>query len=296
VQPSTGTVSTVAATRTNVGQLTTSNYQLSYTGGAWSLRNADTGAAVTMTGAGTAGSPFVAEGLSFVVSGVPTNGDRFLIQPTAAAIDGLDVLITDPSRVAAAAPIRTSVAGGNLGNGTISAGEVLTVGNAALRTTATIQFTSATTYSINGAGSFTYASGGNIDANGWRVAISGTPQTGDTFTVSDNTGGVGDNRNALALSSVLGQGLFSGGTESLNASSSRLVGRVGVQANQAQVSRDAQQIVLDDTVSANEQVTGVNLDEEAANMLRYQQAYQAAAQMIRVTQELFDSLLNATGR
>ncbi len=73
-----------------------------------------------MTGAGTVGSPFMADGLSIVVGGTPANGDRFLVQPTANAIDGMDVLITDPSRVAAAAPIRTSVASTNLGTGTIS--------------------------------------------------------------------------------------------------------------------------------------------------------------------------------
>ena len=66
--------------------------------------------------------------------------------------------------------------------------------------------------------------------------------------------------------------------------------------NQATTSLDAQKIIYDDTVAANDQVSGVNLDEEAANMMRYQQAYQAAAQVIRVTQELFQTLMSATGR
>ena len=269
---------------------------MSYTGGAWSLARADTGAAVTMTGAGTVGSPFVADGLSIVVGGAPTNGDRFLVQPTATAIDGMDVLITDPSRIAAAAPIRTGASPANLGNGTISAGEVLDVTNPALRTTVTIQFIDATHYSVNGAGSFAFTAGGNIDVNGWRMQIGQVPQAGDRFFIGDNTGGNGDNRNALELSGVLGQGVLSGGTESLSAAGSRLIGHVGVSTNQANTSLDAQQIIYDDTVSANDQISGVNLDEEAANMMRYQQAYQAAAQVIRMTQDLFNTLINATGR
>lgn len=287
---------TVAVTRADVGAMTTSDYLMTYSGGAWSLTRADTGAAVTMTGTGTAGDPFVADGLSFVVGGTPTNGDRFLVQPTATAIGGLSVLITDPSRIAAAAPIRSSAAATNLGTGAISAGEVLDPADAALRNTAQIQFIDATHYSVNGAGSFTYAAGGNIDVNGWRVQISGEPQAGDAFTVGDNTGGVGDNRNALELAGALGKGLLSNGTISLNAASSSLVGRVGVATNQASTSLDAQKIIYDDTVAANDQVSGVNLDEEAANMVRYQQAYQAAAQVIRITQELFATLMNATGR
>ncbi|MET0291733.1 MAG: flagellar hook-associated protein FlgK [Steroidobacteraceae bacterium] len=299
VQPRTTNtgVGTVDVERTGAGALTTSNYMLQYSGGAWTMRNQDTGTAVALTGAGTTVSPFVGDGLSIDVSGfTPANGDTFLIQPTANAIDGLSVALNDPSKIAAAAPIRTAAAGSNLGTATISAGEVLDPTNAALRSGATITFIDATHYSINGAGNFNYASAGNIDANGWRVAISGAPQAGDTFTVSDNTGGIGDNRNALELSASLGRGLLSNGTQSVNGASSGLVGRIGVAASQAQVSRDAQKIVLDDTVATNDEVSGVNLDEEAANLIRYQQAYAAAAQVIRVTQDMFNSLLSATGR
>ena len=66
--------------------------------------------------------------------------------------------------------------------------------------------------------------------------------------------------------------------------------------SQAQANRDAQAVIQEDAAAAQDSVSGVNLDEEAANMLKYQQAYQAAAQMIRVASTLFDSLLNAAGR
>jgi flagellar hook-associated protein 1 len=286
----------LAVTRTNVGALTAGNYLMAYDGSAWSMRRTDTGAAVTLTGAGTGASPFVVDGLSIVVSGSAAAGDRFVVRPTAGAVGGLGVLVSDPSRVAAAAPIRSAAALSNTGTGSISPGEVLDATNPQLRATTTIAFIDATHYSINGAGSFAYAAGGPVDANGWRVQISGAPAAGDTFTVSDNAGGNGDNRNALALSDMLGRGVFSAGTESINGAVTRLVGSIGVATNQARTGAEAQQVIVNDVQASINSVSGVNLDEEAANMLRYQQAYQAAAQVIRITQQMFDTLMQATAR
>ncbi len=192
--------------------------------------------------------------------------------------------------------MRSSAALANTGSAAISAGEVLDATNAQLRSTVSLQFIDATHYSINGAGSNVYTPGANIDINGWRVQISGTPATGDVFTVANNANGSGDNRNALEMSAALSRGVLSGGVDSLNTTVARFVSSVGVATNQANISRDAQQVIYDDSVAAVEGLSGVNLDEEAANMLRYQQAYQAAAQMIRVTQTIFDSLLDATRR
>jgi flagellar hook-associated protein 1 len=298
VQPAMGNSGsgTMSVTRTGIGALTANDYVMEYNGSAWTARRADTGLAVTLSGAGTLASPFLAEGLSVVVGGTPAAGDSFKVTPTAGAINGMSVMITDSARIAAAAPVRTGSNLGNAGTATISAGEVLDASNPALRSSVSIAFIDATHYSVNGAGSFAYTAGGNIDVNGWRVAISGAPAAGDTFTVSDNAGGVGDNRNMLAMTRALSQGLLSGGSESIDGAVSRFVSGIGVATNQAQVGADAQQVILQDSKAAVDSVGGVNLDEEAANMLRYQQAYQAAAQVIRITQEMFDTLLRATQR
>jgi flagellar hook-associated protein 1 FlgK len=289
---------TLSVTRTGAGALTLSDYVMRFDGTAWSVRRADTGAAVAFTDTGTA---LEFEGLSVTVNGTPQDGDRFLVRPTAGAIGGLDVLIGDPSRIAAASAIRTSTATGNTGSATISAGDVLDGGHPDLRDTVTIRFTSATTWEARDAGNTlldagTYVSGDAIQVNGWSVNITGAAAAGDSFQVAGNTSGVGDNRNALALAAVLGQGLFSGGTESLDGAAGRFVGAVGVAAAGANASLEAQQIIYDDSMASIDALSGVNLDEEAANMLRYQQAYQAAAQMIRVTQELMDTLMNAVAR
>jgi flagellar hook-associated protein 1 len=287
---------TVTATRTSIGALTGRDYILEMTGSGWQLRDSLSGAVAPMTGTGTAADPFVADGLEIEVGGAADVGDTFLIRPTRGAITDMNVLISDPSRIAAAAPIRTAATAANSGSGSISVGEVLDSSNAQLRAPVTIEFLTANTYSINGAGSFAYTAGGNIDVNGWRVQVSGSPAVGDRFTVSDNTSGIGDNRNALLLSDALKAPVLNGGTTSLGSAVGEFVGGIGVATRQAQVNRDAQNVVYEESLAAKEAVSGVNLDEEAANLLKYQQAYQAAAQLIRVADTMFQTLLAATER
>jgi len=275
----------LTVTTTNAAQLTGEDYVLEYKSGAWSLRDSNSGASVALAGAGTLASPFTANGLSIVVNGTPTANDHYLIRPTAASVQGMGVLISDPNAVAAASPVRASAGTANSGGASIASLKVTSSTNPALQTPATIQFTSATTYTINGGGSNTYTPGSPITANGWSLSLTGTPATGDQFSVGSNANGSGDNSNALAIANSL---------SSANSQIGAFVGQIGVQTSQAQSGRDAQSSIHDENVSALDSVSGVNLDEEAANMLQYQQAYQAAAQVIRVTQTMFQSLLDAT--
>jgi flagellar hook-associated protein 1 len=291
----TGTA-TVTATRTSVAALTDANYSLTRTTTGYELRRADTGAAVSFTGTGTAGDPIVAEGLSIVVGAGIATGDQYLIRPTRDAIQGFDVAITDPARVAAAAPIRANPATANSGTGTISSGEVLDAGHPNLLNTVNLVFTSATTYSVNGGADQAYTAGANIDLNGWRVAINGAPAVGDTFTIRNNAGAVGDNRNAFALADAMRTGIIEGGTVSVATAVERMTAELGLATRGAQLNRDAEAIVHDSDLEARDAVSGVNLDEEAANMMRFQQAYAASAQIISVANSLFDTLMNAVRR
>ncbi len=290
----------LSATRTDLSALTAENVQLRFDGSNWSASRPGTGVAVPMTGAGTAGSPLVVDGLSIVVSGTAQTGDTFLVQPTHDAIAGMSVAMTDPAGIAAAAPLLTSAAVGNSGNASISTGTVTNPG-AWVRGSYTLSFTSATAWQVVDASSTvvasgTYTAGAPINFNGMQVAVSGAPATGDSFTIADNSNGSGDNRNLLALSALLEQPTLNGGSESLSDAVGRFIGDVGVKTNQAQVGRDAQSVVLDNANLAMQDVSGVNLDEEAAALVRYQQAYQAAAQVIAAANEMFDTLLNATRR
>jgi flagellar hook-associated protein 1 len=296
VPATTNTTSTVAtATRVNLGALTANDYVVTRTGTGYTVRRQDTGASVSFTGTGTGLDPLLFDGLSVSVGAGAAAGDQFVIHPTRDAIQGFDVAITDPARIAAAAALRTAAASANTGTGTISQAEVLTPGGTTLNPV-DIVFTSATTYSVNGGADQTFTAGGNIDVNGWRLQIGGTPATGDTFTVRTNAGAVGDNRNAFALADAMKAGVIEGGTVSVSSAVERLTGNLGLQTRAAQMSRDAEATVNESDLAARDAISGVNLDEEAANMLRYQQAYQAAAQIIAAASEMFDTLINAVRR
>lgn len=291
---SNGGAVTLSVARAPAAALTAADYQLDYQGGAWSLRRLDTGAFVTMTGTGTSGDPLRADGLEIVVAGTPADGDRFLIRPTREAVAGLGLAILDPARIAAGTPIRAEALPANAGDAVTSLGEVVDATNPLLRAEVEIEFLSPTTYSVNGSGSFTFISGAPIEINGWRIAITGSPAAGDRFRISANDNGIGDNRNALAMATALGRAQFDGGTTSLNSAVARLTTDVGTRTQQAQMSRDAQKLMYEEAVKARENANGVNLDEEAANLLRFQQAYQAAAQLVRIAGQMFDTLLDAT--
>lgn len=284
----------LSVSRGSLAALTTDDYRMQYVGGSWQLTDLSTGQGVTMTGSGTAGSPFQAAGLSIVLSGSPASGDSFEIRPTAGATQGLAVILTNPAQIAAASPIQASAGASNTGTGTISSQTVVNPSDPQLLATAAIQFTSSSTYTINGSGPYTYTSGQPIAANGWSVTITGVPASGDTFTVASNAGGTGDNRNALAtIDALTSSSVLDGGTASLSGAANQLVSGMGVITQQAQSSASAQHVVNQDAVTARNNVSGVNLDEEAANMVRYQQMYQAMAQMITASDTMFKSLIGA---
>ena len=287
---------TVTATITDAAALKPSTYQLSYDGTNYTLIRASDGAVVPMTGSGTVVDPFLADGLSFVVSGAPAAGDQYQIQAVSQVPGSIDLLVSDPTKIAAAAPTRTRADLANTGGATISAGEVADVTDPNLLATATIRFLTPTTYSVNGAGSFAYTSGGDIVVNGTRVQITGSPAVGDTFVIESNAGGVGDNRNALAITGALSRGILDGGNTTLQAAVGQFVTDVGAQTVESQNRRDAQKLLIDQTKQRLDSVRGVNLDEEAADLVRFQQMYQAAAQTMSVADSLFQSLLNAIGR
>ena len=289
---------TLAVTRASLSALTADDYTLSYSGGAWQLEDVTSGQTVALTGAGTTADPFQAAGLSIVVSGTPAAGDSFLIQPTATATAGLSVLLTNPSQIAAASLAQTGASAGNTGTGTISAA---TITNPAswVPDTYTLAFTTPTEYQVTNSGgtvvaSGSYTSGQPITFAGAQVTVQGSPAAGDTFTISPSTAAdSGDNSNVLAMISALGAATLAGGTTSLSGAANDLVAQVGVLTQQVQANASAQQSVNQDAVTARSNLSGVNLDQEAAHMMQYQQDYQAMAEMIQSSGEMFTSLMNA---
>jgi flagellar hook-associated protein 1 FlgK len=284
----------ITATRTALSSLTTDDYKLTNTAGTWQLYDTTTNQAVTMGGDGSAGNPFTAAGVSIVVSGTANDGDSFMVHPTTAASQGFSVLLTSPTQIASGGPVQSSVASTNTGTGTIAAPTVTDSTDPNLQTATSIVFTSPTQYQINGT-TYAYTPGAAISANGWSTSISGTPAAGDTFTISSNAGNVGDNSNLFAMVDGLSSKALNGGSTSLIGATNSLVSQVGAQTQQAQSNAQAQQAVNSSATDAVNNLSGVNLDEEAANMLKFQQAYQACAQMIQVSTTMFNSLITALG-
>ena len=289
-----------ASLTTSVGSIAGLNAQnvlLRFDGAAWVATHPDTGASIPMTGTGTAADPLVVNGIEVVLaSGTPAANDRFLLQPTAGAAGNLGVAITDPGRIAAATPVKATTDLANTGSGKLSGLKVTDAANAALLAPADIEFIDATQYTINGTGPFAYTPGQTIAYNGWSVVLDGAPAAGDTFSVGPTGANSSDNGNAKLLSNLDDARVLNGGTLTLNGAIGGLTTQVGSAARQADYSAQAQQVIHDQAQAARDAVSGVNLDEEAADLMRLQQAYQAASQIIATADTLFQSLLAATRR
>lgn len=316
-----GTPGNVAVTFDDVAKLNNSDYTLRYDAGSWQLTQNDTGQSVSMTGSGTAADPFIADGLRMEISSAPANGDTYLVRPTRNGAMGMQMSLVNGRQIAAAAPIRSVTANSNTGTGVISDGKVTDINNTVFQGSAgqlsppvLIRFTSSTVYDVYdntnpaapvmleagiaydpATGGELFPTPGGLD-HGYSLQIRGVPLAGDEFTTEYNTGGVGDNRNALLMSEVAGKPLLSNGTLSITDSYYALVADVGTDTKQAELNSLAQNRMLEQAKSTRESISGVNLDEEAANLVRFQQAYQAAAQVITVANSLFDTLLNAVSR
>ena len=117
--------------------------------------------------------------------------------------------------------------------------------------------------------------------NGLTVTISGTPSNGDKFTIEKNTSGVSDGRNALLLGALQNKKTINNGTASFNDAYAQLVSTVGNKARQIDIANTAQTSLTTQIRASQQSVSGVNQDEETANLLMFQQLYQANAKVIQ---------------
>ncbi len=276
--------------------LTASDYQFQVNGASVQLIRLDTKTDVPLSGSGTLADPYVADGLEIVVSGSFADGDAFLVRPTATAASDFSLAITNPADLALASPVSASVNLANRGSVAVRSIVVNNSSDANLLDNVAIEFLSDTTYSINAAGSFTFDPDSSIDFNGWKLELEGEPVAGDQLEVAINAGGVGDNRNALALGEVFERGILEGGSLSVEGANSVILSNISTGTQQAEIPQHAQTTITEQSMAELQSISGVNLDEEAANMVRFQQAYQAAAQMLGVADSLFQTLLGAVRR
>ena len=159
-----------------------------------------------------------------------------------------------------------------------------------------IDFTSSTTYTITNTGTDTvvanrtYVVGEDINYKTLTLSFDSAPVTGDRYVVDGNQDGIGNNGNMLQMVALQDKAVLANG-RTISDGYIDLVSTVGNKATLARISQDALQVVYDQAVQSRDQVSGVSLDQEAADLIRLQQAYQASAQIIQMSSKIFDSIL-----
>jgi len=252
----------------------------------------------------------MADGLKIDVSSISgaDAGDNWLIRPTRNAASQLSVSMKDPADLAAAGAVKAKPSELNTGSAVIDSVRALdTTDSATLFKEALVTYDDTTGYSVKTledvAGVDTWVDVApaplvsttdgitTISANGWELTVSGTPADQDRFIVSRNDTYEGDNRNMVAMADIQDQRLIEGKT-TIQGGYTDIIADVGTQTKRAQVIRDSSENLLASAQARRDALSGVNLDEEAADLIRYQQAYQASSQVISVARTLFDTILN----
>ncbi|SEN32048.1 flagellar hook-associated protein FlgK [Nitrosomonas marina] len=291
--------SSVTADISNVGALSTSDYQFTYDGANYTLTRLSDNQSVSTVAPPSAGSPLIMDGLRISAATINAN-EQFLIQPTINGAKNIAVNISDTAKIAAATPVRTESALTNSSNATISQGSVNPLPlDSNLQQPVTITFHSPYDgqFDVAGTGSGlpaanqVFTEGADISFNGWTVQINGQPASGDVFTIKPNLNGSADNRNALQLAGLQTQNTMAGGTASFQEAYGQMVSMVGNKTRELEVTSKAQSNLVTQTEQSIQAISGVNLDEEAANLLRYQHAFQASSKVIEISGTLFDSIL-----
>jgi flagellar hook-associated protein 1 FlgK len=263
-------------------------------------------------------------GLEMGVSGTVNAGDSYLIKLNSTAASTMELATERPESLALASPIRTTTNVNNTSNAVISVGAVTNTGTGSNFTATPPSLTqgditltktgNTNEYQIqdgNGTTTFTITppaenilaqAGLPYDSYGFDFNIEGTSVAGDVFTIEFNTGGFDDNRNGLELAKLPSQELVrqnvvttatADNLKTFNEAYAGLVTDIGVIANQAKTNGAAFEALAEQSEAWFESMSGVNLDEEAANLLRFQQAYSASAQIISAARTVFDTLLSA---
>ena len=261
--------------------------------------------------------PISFDGVNLSVdSGTAQAGDRFLVQPTRTGARDVDVLMLDPAKVAAASPLIAGNTAGNQGSGALGAPTVdagylaaplaapVTLSyDAAAGTLGGFPATSAVTVTLADGTSTTYAAGAavpytagaSMSFDGITVKMTGAPADGDTFTIQKNAGGVSDGSNALLLGALQKKAVMDGGTSTFGSAFAQLVSAVGNRTMEIRTAEATQTSVTEQIRASRDSISGVNQDEETANLLMYQQMYQANAKVIQTASDMFAAILGISG-
>ncbi|MFJ4348208.1 flagellar hook-associated protein FlgK [Pseudomonas sp. NPDC089401] len=326
----------------DTGKLTTSDYQVTFTSDKqYTVRKLPDGTDMGSYSLDDDPAPVI-DGFTLSLNGGALSaGDSFKITPTRNAAANIEATLTDPKRLAMAAPLTGTSGSGNKGTGSITQPSLtseLDIYDAAQRadlqtgikysTPVKLVFgddtTSPQAYTLydsqgNNIGSGTIIPGQDnklqlsvpmVDASGnpimdgatqktfsFEMTVSGAPKSGDSFTVAMTASGSADNRNAQSVLDLQTKGTVEVGADgkgiSFTDAYAKLVSNVGGQAGQAQMDSDATSALHTSALEGRNALSGVSIDEETGNLIKFQQYYTASSQIIKAAQETFATLINS---
>jgi flagellar hook-associated protein 1 FlgK len=294
-----------AVTVTDASQVRASDYRLFYTGSEWQLTRLSDDTSVSGPG------PLSLDGMTVdVSSGTPNTYDSFVFNPARDAGSTFKLAIADARSIAAASVLTLGKPATNTGTGNIATLGVTNPAMIPLPAEVTLSFDPDALgpgqpgLLVNGGADGVLAydpvadSAGKsftLDALGVSFTLNGAPAAGDSFTLQNNSGARGDNGNAIQLGALQTMKQVNGGLSTLQQHYGDLISRIGIAGRQAETALVVEQALYQQAENYHLSITGVNLDEEAANLIRYQQSYQASAQVVRVATETFQILLDSIG-
>ena len=247
--------------------------------------------------------PVTIDGLNLSIpSGSANPGDRFLLKPFSTTASNISAEFSAPRALAVASPVAGSLGTGNTGSMQLSS--LLARSNPVALTPVVLTFTGANSYTRSdeipaNATTFTYTSGQVIEGttpatnplSQWSLTLQGVPKAGDTFTVQQQPAAFRNLNagNASAMTGLRDVAMFDG--SALSDGYASLISQIGIRTQSANYSAEVSSSIAANLERDRTGVSGVNLDEEAAKLLQYQQAYQASAKMIQIAQGIFDTLI-----
>ena len=286
-----GGAGTLNVTIQNASALKASDYRIDYSGANYIVTRLSDGNQTTYPSL-----PQTVDGINIEAGSIPpAAGQTFIVQAVRDGASVISSLINNPDLVAAALPVNATLGVSNTGTANIVELSVNGPPRAATLTQPVqISFTSSTNfnYTVNGGPTQTGSINGNgeIVVNGWTLKLSGTPAIGDSISVVANTQGSGDNRNLIFMGRLAQSSFIDG--NSITGANGRLISTFGNRASEMAITAKANDRLLEQVKQEESAVSGVNLDEEAANLLRYQQAYQAAAKALAAASAIFETILS----
>jgi flagellar hook-associated protein 1 FlgK len=321
VFPSSNNVSNkqLSVTIDDISALTVSDYRLTFT----SATEADlvriSDGAVVASGnvaSWSVNNEYPVDGFSINFEpGAASPGDSFFISPTFGAASALRVKLPNSSSLALAHPIATQPSIANLGSGEIRVDSVRDTSTSAFATPGklsppvTVKFISSTQFSLIDSESghvlepnIAYVSGNPIFPTpngydpGYRVSIEGEVRVDDEFLITLNHAGHENNGNGLALADIYQQSQLDGGQLNFIQGYYSVSNDISAKTGIAKFMETTQSIIKTQATLRRDQLSGVSLEEEAINVARFQQSYQASAQVLSTITNMFDVVMNLLRR